>query len=149
MPFSEWKIEICFFTLSCRIYPCLIIIYITNFKKPQKTVSTKFHESFQLSQNGIDIFSWVKMERWFSVRTVCSLVCELSQSDICRSYEGQLSLLIFSDWYLVRVAGYQENENCGGLKGLYLLILDLTWKSNNFEKRPSSSNQKSPSDDPS
>ena len=80
MPFSEWKIEICFFTLSCRIDLCRIIIFITNFKKPQKKSYNKYHESFQLSQNEIDIFTWVKMERRFWVRTVCSLVCELSQS---------------------------------------------------------------------
>ena len=78
---SEWKIEICFFTLSCRIDLCLIIIFITNLKKkPQKTVTTKYQESFRLSQNGIEIFGWVKMERTFSLRTVCSLVCKLSQS---------------------------------------------------------------------
>ena len=76
MPFSEWKIKICFFTFSCRLLSFLS--QISNDHK--KSVRTKYHESFQLSQNGIDIFSWLKIERRFSVRTVFSLVCEFSQS---------------------------------------------------------------------
>ena len=81
---SEWKIEICFFTLSCRIDLCLITIFITNFEKPQKKLQQNITNDFNLSRNKIDIFSWVKMELRFSVRTVCSLFCELSHwAEIC------------------------------------------------------------------
>ena len=51
------------------------------------------HGSFQLSQNGINIFSLVKMERRCSVRTFYSLVCELSQSRSGPSKSSQSDLI--------------------------------------------------------
>ena len=66
MPFSKWKIKIFSFTLSCRIDLCLIIIFITNFKKPQKnscnkisrliSVKSKWNRHFHSSHNGTEIF---------------------------------------------------------------------------------------------